>query len=270
VEITQILGYFGALAIGVVLGLIGSGGSLMAIPIFTYLFQIGPVMTTAYSLFVVGAAATVGALGNFKKRLVNFRIVIFFGIPAFISVFLVRKFLIPAIPEKLFSIHGYIVTQHIAILFLLAILMLASGYPMIRNNKVDHNHLEPLYYNYSFMIFAGVVIGILTGVIGVGGGFLIVPSLVLYLRLPMKKAVATSMFIIALKSLIGFLGDILSVDINWTFLFGFTLISVLGILLGSYLSTLVKGEKLKKYFGGFLIFIALGIFVKELFFIETK
>ena len=185
-------------------------------------------------------------------------------------MFLVRKFLIPAIPEKLFSIHGYIVTQHIAILFLLAILMLASGYPMIRNNKVDHNHLEPLYYNYSFMIFAGVVIGILTGVIGVGGGFLIVPSLVLYLRLPMKKAVATSMFIIALKSLIGFLGDILSVDINWTFLFGFTLISVLGILLGSYLSTLVKGEKLKKYFGGFLIFIALGIFVKELFFIETK
>lgn len=269
-EITQVLGYFGALAIGVVLGLIGSGGSLMAIPIFTYLFQIGPVTTTAYSLFVVGTASTIGALGNFKKKLVNFRIVVFFGIPAFISVFIVRKYLIPFIPEKLFSIHEYVVTQHIAILFLLAVLMLVSGYPMIKNNKVGHYHLEPLNYNYLFMIFYGLAIGVLTGVIGVGGGFLIVPSLVLCLRLPMKKAVATSLFIIALKSFIGFMGDILSVDINWSFLLGFTLISVLGILLGGYLSTFVKAEKLKKYFGGFLIFIAMGIFIKELFFIETK
>ncbi len=269
-EITQVLGYFGALAIGVVLGLIGSGGSLMAIPIFTYLFQLGPITTTAYSLFVVGTAATIGALRNFKKRLVNLRIVLFFGIPAFVSVFLVRKFLIPAIPEKLFNIYGYVVTQHIAIFFLLAILMLASGYPMIMRNKVDDSQQAPLYYNYPFMAFSGVVIGVLTGVIGVGGGFLIVPSLVLCLHLPMKKAVATSLFIIALKSLIGFMGDIFSLDINWSFLLGFTFISVLGILLGSYFSSFVNGEKLKKYFGWFLVVIALSIFVKELFFIETK
>jgi len=269
VEITQILGYFGALAIGVVLGLIGSGGSLMAIPIFTYFFHIGPVTTTAYSLFVVGTSATIGALGNLKKKLVNFRIVIFFGIPTFISVFLVRKFLIPIIPEELFSLFGYVVTQHFAILFLLAVLMLVSGYSMIHNNKVYHNPFEQLYYNYPIMIIAGVLIGVLTGVIGIGGGFLIVPSLVICLRLPMKNAVVTSMFIIALKSLIGFLGDILSVEINWSFLFGFTLVSVLGILLGSYFSTFVKGEKLKKYFGWFLICIVLCIMVKELFFGEN-
>lgn len=265
-EITQILGYFGALAIGVVLGLIGSGGSLMAIPIFTYFFHIGPITTTAYSLFVVGTSATIGAFGNLKKKLINFRIVVFFGIPTFIAMFLVRKFLIPIIPEELFSLFGYVITQHLAILFLLAILMLVSGYTMIQSNKNYHNPFEQLYYNYPLMIIAGVLIGVLTGVIGIGGGFLIVPSIVISLHLPMKNAVVTSMFIIALKSLIGFLGDILSVEINWSFLLGFTLVSVLGILLGSYFSTFIKGEKLKKYFGWFLICIALCIMIKEVFF----
>lgn len=264
-ELNQVLGYFGALAIGIVLGLIGSGGSLMAIPIFTYLFQISPITTTAYSLFVVGTAATVGALRNYRKRLVDLKIVLFFGVPAFIAVYLVRKFLIPVIPEMLFKIGGYIVTKHVAILFLLATLMLAAAYPMVKKNRVPICDRESSNYNYPFMVFAGGIIGVLTGIVGIGGGFLIIPSLVLCLRLPMKNAVATSLLIIALKSLIGFTGDIASLEISWTFLLCFTLISVLGILLGSYLSSFVKGKRLKKSFGWFLLLMALGIFIKELF-----
>jgi uncharacterized membrane protein YfcA len=264
-ETIQIFGYIGALLVGMVLGLIGSGGSLMAIPIFTYLFHISPVTTTAYSLFVVGTSASIGALRNWNKGLVDFKIAIVFTIPAFIAVYIVRKYILPIIPMELFRIQGFVVTKDIGLMLFLATLMLFSAISMIRTRKLNHEVCVLSEYNYQLIILQGIVIGLVTGIVGIGGGFLIVPTLVLLVKLPMKKAVVTSLFIIAIKSLIGFLGDLENLEINWQFLLGFTLVSTLGIFAGMFLSSFIRGEKLKGYFGWLVLILSIGIFFKELF-----
>jgi len=264
-ETIQIFGYLGALAVGVVLGLMGSGGSLIAIPIFTYLFHISPITTTAYSLFVVGTSSSIGALRNWKKGLVDFKIAIVFAIPAFISVYVVRKYILPIIPVEIITIKDFVVTKDMVIMVFLAIIMLLCSLSMLRKRKLltDHNHL--IRYNYPLIVLQGIFIGLFTGVVGIGGGFLIIPTLVLLVKLPMKKAVATSLFIIAIKSLIGFMGDLGNLEINWDFLLGFTVVSTLGIFLGIYLASFIKGEKLKTYFGWLLLILSVGIFYKEVF-----
>ncbi|WP_273276855.1 sulfite exporter TauE/SafE family protein [Maribacter polysiphoniae] len=264
-ETIEIFGYLGALLVGLVLGLMGSGGSLIAIPIFTYLFHISPITTTAYSLFVVGTSSTIGALRNWEKGLVDFKIAIVFAIPAFIAVYIVRKYILPIIPMEIVTIYDVAVTKDMAIMVFLALIMLLCSLSMIRTKKslLDHKRLNR--YNYPLIVLQGILIGLFTGVVGIGGGFLIIPTLVLLVKLPMKKAVATSLFIIALKSLIGFLGDLGNLEINWDFLLRFTAISTLGIFLGIYFSSFIKGEKLKSYFGWLLLILSLGIFYKEVF-----
>ncbi|CAM3575512.1 sulfite exporter TauE/SafE family protein [Zobellia roscoffensis] len=262
-ETIHILGYLGALAIGVVLGLMGGGGSIMAVPIFTYLFQISPVATTTYSLFVVGTSASVGAVKSFKKGLIDFKIALVFAIPAFVAVYIARRFIVPIIPEKLISVGGVVLTRNMSIMLLFAILMLVASLSMIfKKERAVEDKIMTLY-NYPLMVGGGIIIGVLTGIVGIGGGFLIIPVLVLLVKLPMKKAVATSLFIIALKSLIGFSGDLGNLEINWTFLSVFTLISIAGIFLGVYLSSFVKCERLKRSFGWFVLIMAISIFCKE-------
>ena len=264
-ETIEIFGYLGALLVGLVLGLMGSGGSLIAIPIFTYLFHISPITTTAYSLFVVGTSSTIGALRNWEKGLIDFKVAIVFAIPAFIAVYVVRKHILPIIPMEIVTIYDVVVTKDMVIMVFLAVIMLLSSLSMIQKRKLlnDPNHLNR--YNYPLIVLHGIMIGFFTGVVGVGGGFLIIPTLVLLVKLPMKKAVATSLFIIALKSLIGFIGDLGHLEINWDFLIGFTVVSTLGILLGMYFSSFIKGEKLKTYFGWLLLILSIGIFYKEVF-----
>ena len=264
-ETIHIFGYLGALMVGLVLGLMGSGGSLIAIPIFTYLFHISPITTTAYSLFVVGTSATIGALRNWKKGLVDFKIAFVFAIPAFIAVYVVRKYILPIIPIEIITIKEFVVTKDMAIMVFLAVIMLLSSLSMLRKRKLLHDHNPLKRYNYPLIILQGILIGLFTGVVGIGGGFLIIPTLVLLVKLPMKKAVATSLFIIALKSLIGFIGDVGNLEINWDFLIGFTIVSTLGIFMGIYLSSFIKGEKLKIYFGWMLLILSIGIFYKEVF-----
>ncbi|WP_424003697.1 sulfite exporter TauE/SafE family protein [Maribacter sp. IgM3_T14_3] len=263
-ETIEVLGYLGALVIGLVLGLMGSGGSIMAVPIFAYLFQISPITTTAYSLFVVGTSASVGTLKNFNKGLIDFRIALVLAIPAFISVFIARKFLVPVIPEELVSIGGFVLTKNMGIMLLFSLLMTIASISMLWKKGKSISGTVATNLNYPMIVCVGTIIGVLTGIVGIGGGFLIIPTLVLLVKLPIKKAVATSLFIIALKSLIGFTGDVGNLEINWSFLLVFTLISVMGIFLGVYLSTFIKNEKLKKSFGWFVLFMAIGIFWKEI------
>lgn len=264
-ETIQILGYIGALLLGVILGLMGSGGSLMAVPIFAYLFHISPITTTAYSLFVVGTSASVGALQSFKKGLVDYRIAVMLGIPAFMAVYVTRKFLMPIIPQEILTIVDFVLTRDMAIMVSFAILMLFAAISMIQRKDLNIDGHAPARYSYPIIVSEGILVGILTGIVGIGGGFLIIPVLVLWVKLPMKKAVATSLFIIALKSFIGFTGDLGNPEVNWSFLLSFTMVSVVGIFLGIYLSTFVEGEKLKKAFGWLVLIIAIGIFYKELF-----
>jgi len=264
VDIQQLLGYFGALLIGVVLGLIGGGGSILTVPILVYLLFINPVTATAYSLFIVGVTALVGAVRNIQKGLVDFKTAIVFAVPAFIAVYLTRKYLVPAIPDELFAINSFVLTKNIAIMLFFAVVMLIASVSMIRSRRSNSEEDTIVSYNFPLIIVEGLIVGVLTGIVGAGGGFLIIPALVLLAKLPMKKAVATSLLIIAIKSLIGFIGDVENLEIDWMFLIKFSTISVFGIFLGIYLSKFIKGQNLKKGFGWFVLLMGIYIIFKEL------
>ena len=267
-EIVTIIGYVGAAIIGISLGLIGGGGSILTVPILVYLLGVNPVLATAYSLFVVGATSLAGSFSFMKKGLVNYKTAAVFAVPSFIAVYLTRQFVIPAIPETLFTIGGFTVTKNIGVMIFFALIMLFAAVSMIRDNrkkKPDKSEGD-IKFNYPMIGLEGAVVGTLTGIVGAGGGFLIIPALVLFARLPMKMAVGTSLLIIAAKSLIGFLGDIGNQPIDWGFMLLFTGLSLGGIFVGSWLSDKINGEILKKAFGWFVLLMGIYILVQELFF----
>lgn len=259
------LGYIGALAIGVVLGLVGGGGSILTVPVLVYVLTIEPVLATAYSLFIVGVVSAVGAVRYWRKDLVDFRTGIIFALPAFLAVYATRRFLIPAIPETIITVCSTVITRDMAIMLLFALVMLVASISMVRSKRSVASENGQRTYNYPMIVLEGTLVGVLTGIVGAGGGFLIIPALVLLARLPMKLAVGTSLLIIAFKSLIGFLGDLHGQNMDWPFLLSFTAISVAGIFLGTRLGTAIKGDTLKKGFGYFILLMGFYIIWKELF-----
>ena len=262
-EPINIYGVIGALLIGIVLGLTGGGGSILTFPILVYVLSVNPITSTSYSLFVVGSTALVGTIRNAQKGMIEYKTAFVFAIPAFIAVFLSRKFIIPSIPNVLFNFNDFVFTKDLAIMIFFAILMFFASISMIKGRK-EVKITKDIAFNYPLIIIEGFVVGILTGLVGAGGGFLIIPALVLFANIPMKRAVATSLLIIAVKSLIGFLGDLGNIDINWSFLLSFTSISVLGIIAGIWLNNFIDGKKLKKLFGYFVLLMSIFIIIKEL------
>jgi uncharacterized membrane protein YfcA len=260
----EIFGYLASVVMGLALGLVGGGGSILTVPILVYLFDVDPVLSTAYSLFVVGLTSAVGSISHFQKGNVHLKTAFIFGIPSIISVYSIRKFVIPIIPNPVYSSGSIVISKPLAILLFFAILMLASSFTMIRKKKVTADEGIKLKYNYPLIFIEGILVGGITGLVGAGGGFLIIPALVLMAGLPMKQAVGTSLLIIALKSLIGFTGDLGSgLPIDYSFMFLFSFFAVIGILLGSYLTHFISNEKLKPAFGWFVLVMGLYIIVKE-------
>ncbi len=263
-EIVVVLGFAAAVVIGVSLGLIGGGGSILTVPVLVYILGIDPVLATAYSLFVVGSTSLVGAGTYMKKGLVNYKTALVFAVPSFIAVFLTRKFLVPALPDPLFSIGEALITKNIGIMVFFALIMLAASYSMIRGKKGESEGEEEVKFNLPMIALEGSVVGVITGIVGAGGGFLIIPALVLLAKLPMKMAVGTSLLIIAAKSLIGFLGDLSSQTIDWQLLLIFTGLSIFGIFIGSALSKKINEKVLKTGFGWFVLLMGIYIITKEL------
>src|ERR1043165_929717 len=185
----EIAGYIAAILIGISLGLIGGGGSILTVPVLVYLMGVNPVLATAYSLFIVGTTSLAGALPKYGQGLVDIRTAIVFGTPSIIAVFATRKFLIPEIPAEVFSVDGVVITKSILLMLLFAVLMLAASFSMIRDKKVQQENADKQHFNYPLIMLEGAVVGMLTGLVGAGGGFLIIPALVLLSKLPMKKAV---------------------------------------------------------------------------------
>jgi uncharacterized membrane protein YfcA len=260
-----IIGFAAAILIGVSLGLIGGGGSILTVPVLVYILGVNPVLATAYSLFVVGSTSLVGAGTYMRKGLVNYKTALVFAIPSFIAVFLTRKFLVPALPDPLFTVGEAIITKNIGIMVFFALIMLAASYSMITAKKcVDCDEDEPVVFNFPMIALEGSVVGVITGIVGAGGGFLIIPALVLLAKLPMKLAVGTSLLIIAAKSLIGFLGDLSTQTIDWQLLLIFTSLSIVGIFIGSALSKKINEEILKTGFGWFVLVMGIYIISKEL------
>jgi uncharacterized membrane protein YfcA len=264
----EILGYIAALIIGISLGLIGGGGSILTVPALVYLLGISPVMGTAYSLFIVGITSLVGSLSYYKKGLINMRTAIVFGLPSILAVYLTRAYVVPAIPEIIFTSASFTLTKGIMLMVIFAILMVFASYSMIKGNgkPVPSEPALPQKFNYPLILIEGLAVGGLTGLVGAGGGFLIIPALVILSKLDMKMAVGTSLLIIATKSLIGFLGDVANYEIDWAFLAVFSSISIAGIFIGSYFSNKISAQKLKTGFGWFVLVMGIYILLKELVF----
>jgi uncharacterized membrane protein YfcA len=261
----EIAGYLASALIGISLGLIGGGGSILTVPVLVYLFNIEPALATAYSLFIVGTTSLVGGIRSAFDKLVDFRTAIVFAIPSFTAVFLTRRYVLDAIPDHLLNIGTFELTKNVAIMIFFAVIMVVAAISMIRNRSSETAESSVVHYNYPMIVIEGLVVGVLTGIVGAGGGFLIIPALVLFARLPMKKAVGTSLIIIAAKSLIGFLGDVGSGQvIDYKFLMTISAVAIAGIFLGIYLSRFVSSARLKAAFGYFVLVMGTYIILREI------
>ena len=261
---TAFIGYIAAIVIGFTLGLIGGGGSILTVPALVYLVDVDPVLSTAYSLFIVGAASLVGSFNYMQRGLVSYKTALVFAIPSFIAVYLTRRWIVPAIPDPIAHWEAFTLTKDMAVMVFFAIIMALASFSMSRGSKKQENQDSTIHYNYPMILLEGAVVGVLTGLVGAGGGFLIIPALVVLAKLPMKLAIGTSLLIIAAKSLIGFIGDIGVQPIDWSFLLIFTAIAVAGIFVGTYASRFVPAQKLKTGFGWFVLVMASYILVNEL------
>jgi len=261
----EILGYAAAVLIGISLGLIGGGGSILTVPVLVYLMHVDPLLASTYSLFIVGTSSAVGGFQNYSRSLVDFKVVSVFGISSIISVLVVRKLLLPFIPNIIFTSSHYTLHKPDLLMIAFAALMVAAAFSMIKNRN-DINDDLPHEYRLSSLLIQGVGVGVVTGLLGAGGGFLIIPALVLFAKLPMKKAVGTSLVIIALNSLIGFFATQHTEAIDWKLLLAFTSIAVTGIFIGNALSEKIPAQKLKKGFGWFVLIMGVCILIAEIFF----
>ena len=268
-DLLTIFGLLASTLIGISLGLIGGGGSILTVPVLVYLFNVDPVLATAYSLFIVGLSSLVGAFPKYKAGMIDLKTALVFGIPSIIAVFFTRKILVPAIPATLFDLGGISITKALAMMILFAVLMVAASVSMIRDKKTEESESnEARVFNYPMILLEGTVVGVLTGLVGAGGGFLIIPALVMLSKLPMKQAVGTSLLIIAAKSLIGFTGDVSenASKMDWTLLIVVTILAIIGIFIGNNLSKKINGAALKKGFGWFVLVMGIYIIIKELAF----
>ena len=257
----EILGYVGALFIGLVLGLTGGGGSILTVPILVYLMSINPVTATAYSLFIVGTTSTFGAIQNYRKNLVDIKNGFIFAIPSFIAVYLTRKYIVPEIPKIIIE-SPILITKDTFLMLFFAVIMVFGALSVLKKKSQDPNNEEKR--NLILIGIQTFTIGIIIGLVGAGGGFLIIPSLILFAKLPMRKAVGTSLFIIAMNSLVGFIGDVQNLEIDWLFLLTFSAISVVGIFIGMYLTKYTNESQLKKIFAYFVLVMAAIILLKEM------
>jgi uncharacterized membrane protein YfcA len=259
----ELLGYIASALIGLSLGLIGGGGSILTVPVLVYLFGIHPSLAVAYSLFVVGTTSLIGAFNNYRKNQVDVRVAFLFGISSVATVVVARKIVMPMVPEHLFQIGNISVSKATATMIVFALLMLLASSSMIKEKKIDPKPTTGATLPTLCLLLYGIGIGLVTGFLGAGGGFLLVPALVLALKLPMKKAVGTSLFIIALNSLIGFVAGLQHHPTDWTLLGKVSSLAIVGILVGGRLANFIPGERLKKGFGWFVLIMGMLIVLQE-------
>lgn len=261
----MVMGYMAAALIGVSLGLTGGGGSILTMPVLVYLFGISPVIAAAYSLFIVGSSSLVGVAGKIRQQLISYHAVVYFGIPSLFVVFATRKWLMPALPDVLFTLGDMPFTKAIFTLLLFSVLMIMAGVSMIRDKEMSATDnaaaIHPLRIGMQ-----GMVTGLITGLVGAGGGFLIVPALIWMLRLPVKTAIGSSLLIIAINSLAGFLGDVMNYRIEWPLVLPVTAVAIAGIFIGNSLQRHISAVHLKKGFGWFVLAMGIYIIIKELVF----
>ncbi|HNA33935.1 MAG: sulfite exporter TauE/SafE family protein [Bacteroidetes bacterium] len=261
----EILGYLCAALMGLALGMIGGGGSILTVPILVYLFGVDPVHAAAYSLFIVGLTALVGGLGHLRMGQVDQRSVFAFGLPSIFGVAFTRRFIVPALPDPLLQVGAWRIGLDPVLLLLFAVLMLLAARQMLRAAEPADGAPSDVPANGGGLALRGLLTGVATSLVGAGGGFLIVPALMAFARLPMKKAVGTSLTIIALNGLIGAASDPhMAQHPDWTLILVVAGIAIAGILVGSVLGHRVPNERLKPAFGWTLLIVGTSILLREL------
>ncbi|SEL91176.1 hypothetical protein SAMN05421740_11356 [Parapedobacter koreensis] len=258
----EIIGYILSVFIGISLGLIGGGGSILTVPVLVYLFHFEPALATSYSLFIVGLTSLAGTIYQYSKGYVNIKAALSFGLTSVATVFVVRKYLLPAIPDQLMRFGTFTVTKSSAMMVFFAALMLAASVSMILGHREKHRNQQA---NLPKLLIIGLGIGLVTGLLGAGGGFLIIPVLVLLVHIPIKEAIGTSLFIITINSVIGFIGDIGHVAIDWPFLLRILGITICGVIIGSAIGRHIPGERLRSGFGWCVLTMGIYILSRELF-----
>lgn len=245
-----------ALLVGFVLGLLGGGGSVLTVPILIYALHIPVKTAIATSLCVVGLVAFIGFLSHLRQKTVATRVAFAFGPPAVIAAYAGAK-----------------IAKHIpptAQLILFAVVGLAGSVLMLRGTFRKSTSTDSDKYDFSadrrtltLLGLQGLGVGLLTGLIGVGGGFLIVPALVLVAKLPMRLAIGTSLLVITMNALSGFAGNIGTVPIDWTLIAWFSAVAAVGSVIGSALSKRVPQRQLKQVFGVLLVGVSLYVLYRR-------
>jgi uncharacterized membrane protein YfcA len=262
----EFIEYFCALLIGVILGLTGGGGSILTVPLLVYILNFNPLIASSYSLFIVGITSTFGTLINLKKGNVDLKTGLLFAIPSLISVYITRKYIVHSIPEIIIQNSFFTLTKDLFLMVLFAVVMFFAALSMLKVPKITPLEVIENKISLYRIVFQVFCVGILIGLIGAGGGFLIIPALVHFTKLPIKKAIGTSLFIIACNSLIGFSGDIQNINPDWNFLFIFAAFAMTGIFIGIYISRYFNDRSLKKIFGWFVLTMSVFILTKEVLF----
>jgi len=246
----HLIGYALAVVIGFALGMVGGGGSILVIPVLVFFFKIDPTLATTYSLFIVGLSALCGSSTQWKEGNISFRAVAQFGIPSVMVLFIVRRWLLPAVPAVVFNGGGMVISKSLLVMVLFTTLMLAVGYTMVRQKKYTPGESV----QRPRLILQGALTGAVTGFIGIGGGFIIVPSLVLFAGLPMRKAIGTSLVIISINCAVGILSNLTTTgSLNYPFLLRFAFLAAIGILLGTWFIGLIPDRNLKPVFGWIIL-----------------
>jgi uncharacterized membrane protein YfcA len=265
--VLAVLGYASSIFMGLSLGMIGGGGSILTVPILVYLFKQDPMLATAYSLFIVGITALVGGIQAFLNGQVDLKKGTIFAIPGFLGVYATRAYVVPSLPRELFKLGEFVVTKSILVMFVFAFLMVLASYSMIKPSKssTETDTQSKKKTPYFLIALEGLIVGGVTGFVGAGGGFLIIPALVILTGMPMKIAIGTSLMIIASKSLLGFIGDLQTQPfIDWLFLLQIAGIAIVGLFLGAKLKSKLPEHTLKKGFGWFVLIMGMIVLIDQL------
>lgn len=261
----EMMGYIASFMMGITLGMMGGGGSILTVPIMVYLFSLSPTVATGYSLFIVGVTALIGSAMYIRKREIDFKVALFFAFPSVIGVNVSRGIVIPWIPEIVLNLGRFPLTKEILIMLVFATLMIAASYSMIKKRVEKKSVNTQPFFRIVLIALLGLLVGLIAGFVGAGGGFLIIPVLVLMAGLPIRVAIGTSLLIIALQSLLGFMGDVSrGIDVNWSLMSRVAFFAVTGIIVGSSITHTIQEQKLKTSFGWFILIMGTAILMEQI------
>ncbi|MBX7241257.1 MAG: sulfite exporter TauE/SafE family protein [Bacteroidia bacterium] len=272
----EITGYICALLVGVILGLLGGGGAILGVPVLVYMLKVDEIQATGYSLFIIGSTSLAGAVNYLRKNPEHkdwiLSTVLGFAPSTILTGIIVRKLIQWGLPEIIFSYGDFTFTRNRLIMLFFAAIMMIVAQKMLYASKETKPDI-PVAFPKKELLKKGVIVGIVAGIAGSGAGFLITPALVKYIKMPMKVAVGTSLWIISANSWFIFLGDLIvrkqqSLPVDWNLLLLFTGIAVAGIFIGNTISGKISNEKIKQAFGYFVLItgvLVLGIEIVKTF-----